>query len=334
MLDPTVPQTSPEATAPPNWAELTADVLCPLCTYNLRGLTESRCPECGYGFAWAEVLDSRRRLHPYLFEHHPERNIRSYWRTVVGALRPIHFWTSLHPIQPSNRRRLVLYIALQQVFYLLAVAGMFLLSNLLIEQARNANIASDNSSTTARFNAATPARRQWIIRQYGSMQAYLAATQSPNVTFAQVLKARIDHRDFLAEVVGVIVIPLAWPWLTYFTLRIFRVSMRRARLNTTHFLRCVVYSFDSALWAALFGVGICAAGAMFGGQRSAIEILVCAGTTIIWVLGTLYSILRLWAAYRLYLRFQHAFATVILSQIVVGLVAANVAFFATVWLRY
>jgi hypothetical protein len=333
MHDAAVPPTAPEATAPPNWAETTADVLCPLCTYNLRGLTEPRCPECGYRFQWPEVLDARRRLHPYLFEHHPERNIRSYWRTALGALRPIRFWTSLHPIQPSNRRRLVLYIAIQQVFYLLAVVGMFLLSICLIEQAENASIASLNRSLATNMNTRIPAFQQWAIKRYGSMQAYLTATRTPSVTFAQVLKARIDHRDFYGEVAGLVAIPLAWPWLTYLTLRIFRVSMRRARLNTTHFLRCVVYSFDSALWAALFGAGICAAGATLGGRQARIETLVCGSMAAIWVLGGLYSILRLWAAYRLYLRFQHAFATVILSQVVVGLVAANVALFATVWLR-
>ena len=45
---------------------------CPLCEYNLRGLSEPRCPECGYRFEWAELRDPSRRLHPYLFEHHPE----------------------------------------------------------------------------------------------------------------------------------------------------------------------------------------------------------------------------------------------------------------------
>ena len=50
----------------------TDDALCPLCQYNLRGLQEPRCPECGYRFTWEEVLDPSRRLHPYLYEHRPD----------------------------------------------------------------------------------------------------------------------------------------------------------------------------------------------------------------------------------------------------------------------
>src|SRR5687768_18521450 len=30
---------------------------CPLCDYDLRGLAEPRCPECGYRFTWEELRD-------------------------------------------------------------------------------------------------------------------------------------------------------------------------------------------------------------------------------------------------------------------------------------
>ena len=62
----------PVATAAgPDWDHQTEDIFCPLCEYNLRGLIEPRCLECGYRFEWPDLLDPRRRLHPYLFEHHP-----------------------------------------------------------------------------------------------------------------------------------------------------------------------------------------------------------------------------------------------------------------------
>ena len=61
--------------APFDWNNIPGEVYCPLCEYNLRGITEPRCPECGYAFDWADVLDPRRRLRPYVFEHHPERNV-------------------------------------------------------------------------------------------------------------------------------------------------------------------------------------------------------------------------------------------------------------------
>src|SRR3954468_19436061 len=85
------------------------DVLCPLCGYNLRGLPEARCPECGGQFDWPDLLDPTRRVHRYLFEHHPERNIWSFIRTMIGGITPRRFWRDLHPAQPSRPKRLVLY---------------------------------------------------------------------------------------------------------------------------------------------------------------------------------------------------------------------------------
>jgi DNA-directed RNA polymerase subunit RPC12/RpoP len=43
-----------------------SDVACPLCGYDLRALTEPRCPECGYAFTWPDLVDPARRPHPYL----------------------------------------------------------------------------------------------------------------------------------------------------------------------------------------------------------------------------------------------------------------------------
>src|SRR5437667_12482923 len=89
---------------------VTSDSLhCPMCEYDLRGQVEPRCPECGARFDWDELRDPARRLHPYLFEHHPEQNVRSFRRTLVGGLRPKKFWTTLYPTQPSRLRRLLLY---------------------------------------------------------------------------------------------------------------------------------------------------------------------------------------------------------------------------------
>ena len=70
----------------PQWAAVVESICCPLCEYNLRGLSEPRCPECGYRFDWDALLDPTKRLHPYLFEHHPERNVRSFVRTFLGGV--------------------------------------------------------------------------------------------------------------------------------------------------------------------------------------------------------------------------------------------------------
>src|SRR3954470_18282871 len=82
---------------------------CPICDYDLRGLPEPRCPECGFRFTWEELRDPRRHAHRYLFEHHPERNVSSFFQTLLRGLRPGRFWRELHPAQPSAPVRLIIY---------------------------------------------------------------------------------------------------------------------------------------------------------------------------------------------------------------------------------
>ena len=67
----------------PDWDAIRHDVPCPLCDYNLRGLRDPRCPECGYQFEWPEVLDPRRQEHDYLLELSARNEIPIYgidWR--------------------------------------------------------------------------------------------------------------------------------------------------------------------------------------------------------------------------------------------------------------
>src|SRR5438128_9462460 len=97
------------ADSPPDWEAIAHVVECPLCEYNLYGLTQPRCPECGYRFAWKEILDPRRANHEYLFEHHSGRSWWSWWKTLVGGLRPQTFWKELHPSQKARPWRLFVY---------------------------------------------------------------------------------------------------------------------------------------------------------------------------------------------------------------------------------
>lgn len=92
---------------PPDWGLIDQSVVCPLCAYDLRHLKDARCPECGYSFVWDEMLDYSRRLHPYLYEHHPERELGSFVLTQVGSLRPFRFWKELHPVQAADLAVLV-----------------------------------------------------------------------------------------------------------------------------------------------------------------------------------------------------------------------------------
>ncbi len=117
------PSPQPDAAAPaPDWATQHEDIHCPLCEYNLRGLTEPRCPECGYRFTWQELMDEARRRHPYLFEQQLHRPIWSFFRTAIGGLAPAHFWKSIHPALPVRPWRLLLYWTLVLLPLLLTMA--------------------------------------------------------------------------------------------------------------------------------------------------------------------------------------------------------------------
>ena len=129
---PPTAEVAPRVSEPPNWDSLTEQITCPMCAYNLRGLVEPRCPECGYRFTWPDMLDPRRRLHPYLFEHHPEKSLRSFLRTAIAGWLPRRFWTSLHPFQPSKPGRLIRYWVYAVSVYVLAVVASVLANAIVI----------------------------------------------------------------------------------------------------------------------------------------------------------------------------------------------------------
>ena len=115
---------------PPDWGSITRDIVCPLCDYNLRGLSEPRCPECGYRFNWPHLLHPERWQHPFLFEHQPRRNIWSFFRTLGTSFFPRNFWSVLNASHPTRPGRLFLYwmgaSALVAMAVLLLVVELFL----------------------------------------------------------------------------------------------------------------------------------------------------------------------------------------------------------------
>ena len=107
----------------PDWNAIGAEILCPLCEYNLRGLAEPRCPECGYQFVWSEILTAQQHQHPYLFEHGRGRRGETLRRTLVAGLFPETFWRELKPVQIPHVRWLWIYFAVVMLVGL-AAAGI------------------------------------------------------------------------------------------------------------------------------------------------------------------------------------------------------------------
>lgn len=292
------PAQSSSAPAGPDWLQITHDVHCPLCEYNLRGIREPRCPECGYRFEWEEVLNPRRAEHPYLFEHHPRHNIWSWWRTLIGSWWPSTFFQSLHPTQKSRVGRMMIFWALGGVWLMLScvLSGLSVLA-----------VFAQHLTT-------------WGINRYGY------AVPGTALTFDNMVTAWLSREwpEYLHTVLIPIhlVIPFAWPWLTLAALLIFRVSMRRAKIRTVHVLRCAIYSFDPVFVAICFVLAdipvFLSSGPLGRGPMRAYYFWLDYSLLIL-VAFSSWGTYRLWKGYRYYLRFDHPCATVVACQILVWL---------------
>jgi hypothetical protein len=332
-----VPPPTP-AVSPPEGQANTQEIACPMCEYNLRGLTEPRCPECGYRFDWAELRDARRRPHRYLFEHHPEANLKSFWKTAWGGLRPWRFWKELHPAMPSRPRRLIVYWLLAMLLGFGAVVGW----------AIPAAIALASSAKQERVNMTQSYSPVSQDANYLQRQLDRLYPLPPRSAFFNWLW---QSEPMLRIVVLLFAMVLAWPVLTFAALMIFRISMRRARLRSVYVLRCVIYSFDSILWAGtMLVVGLPIAAIVFGwalpstafgyGIRpyqpgpanyirfynyssSAEPILISAHLIFTALLA--FGTFRLMFAFRRYLQFHRPRATVLASQLILLLLAIILA---------
>jgi hypothetical protein len=106
--------------AAPDWTTISEQIECPLCGYNLRGIAEPRCPECGYKFTWRELLSPENRAHSPFFEHQAHRRWRAFWRTAIAGIFPGRFWRDATPAQPGFPGRLFVYFLASA---LVAIAG-------------------------------------------------------------------------------------------------------------------------------------------------------------------------------------------------------------------
>lgn len=230
----------------PDWEGRDRNVDCPLCAYKLRGVVEPRCPECGYLFTWPQILDPALRLHPYLFEHHPECNLRSFLRTVLGGLRPGRFWTSLFPTQPSRPKRLVGYWAI--------AAGMLIAAAL-------AGLATSLIGIVS--------YQEMLANNQRAQQSMAHPASTIDAPSASRIIREVCTSGTVRETLTVAVfIPAVWPWLSAATFLIFRISMRYARVKPIHMLRICVYSCDAIFWWGLVILAAALVPIPFGGLAS------------------------------------------------------------------
>jgi hypothetical protein len=294
---------------PPNWSQGATELACPLCEYNLRGLTEPRCPECGFAFTWAELIQGKREAHRYLFEHHPNRNIWSFCKTYWHDSFPARFWRDISPSNVVRPRRLMLYWVVSVLPLFIALFSPF---------AWNLFDALAAQPAVAPFMVLPSPNAFAPRRSYMATPVYVAP---PPLTFVDHVQRAWDitMRDVARPALDVgFIVVLIWPWLTLLALLIFSQSMRRAKVKKVHVLRAIVYGCD--FYLIMFFVVFLGKFERFSDLWMMQLPLACAAL----------SLYRLYFAYRSYLRFHLPFATVSTAQFLVFLVALIVYFQAQV----
>jgi hypothetical protein len=308
-------------------ATVEQDLPCPLCEYDLRGLTECRCPECGYTFNWDELRDPKRRRHPYLFEHHPERNFWSAARTFLGGLRPHRFWSGVFPTQPSRPKRLIAYGLLCNGLYAGIVTAI--LTAVLILEIEKERVRLRQEV----YNAPVQAKMR-LIQNFGSLDAAWQACVKPELL--PCLRDAFTLPDGPYVLLTFIAVPVAWPWLTFLSLLVYQRSMRRSHVRAAHLLRVSIYSYDvivaTGLAAAFMAMTEDCIRIRWSRLRPWGEvfqldgILITAYLVPILAMLLLFCSFRLWVACRKYLQFRFALAAVIASQTIVLLAASCLVF--------
>jgi hypothetical protein len=314
----------PASTSPPDWETLSEEIHCPLCDYNLRGLVEPRCPECGFKFDWKELLESTRNVHPYLFEHQPKRNIWSFWKTFWRDCRPRRFWREVHPGHVLKPRRLMLYWVLANAVLMFVVVVPFIDS-----AVRMATAPSPVAHTGWTWAPGHPTTAEHL-KQFSSINQIPIKSLIPDTyTPAPPPKLWTPYGLQMAWAcaewdrvsAGALSIFIVWPWLTLSALLIFQASMQQVKIRQAHVLRCVIYSCDFPLLLIIASAIAPDPTPLRYPTANSIITLVCFGVTLY----------RLSTAYKRYMRFDRPFLTVLSSQIIVGLAVFTVIVNMSSW---
>ncbi|HSU69572.1 MAG TPA: hypothetical protein VLJ39_21995 [Tepidisphaeraceae bacterium] len=311
----------------PDWSAIQPDVRCPLCDYNLRGLVEPRCPECGYQFDWRELLDFKLRERSFTFEHGEEHNWRSFFRTIASTWRPGRFWARLKPSQGVRTGRLILYWLIANLVPVFAGVLWAFLNYTSSQGWKWFGPPTTNSGTLVVAGSGysyytfgfQPARIGWY-KVFEIAHLPFGMRWGPPRLMVEIAGVNLQFEYLSSLYLVVCGLCLLVPWFCFMGLMIFQGTMRRAKIRPAHVLRCVLYASDAPFW---FGLALLIALpinilARLGNGLSGIfdgKPFLEFGTLalVLVALPLVYAIVatwRLYVGYRRYLQFRHSAAVI------------------------
>lgn len=272
-----------------DWADAVPieHLTCQGCDYHLYGLVETRCPECGLGFTWDAVLTEYHGRQKPLFEYRwRDEPIRSLVRTWMRTLRPRRFWNTIDIHDPPQVGPLLVFALMGAVLFLFCMIVFQGIDN-------------------------------WIWASAGrGWQQVRPVTYDLGSLFLYVISA-----FFSPELWSYFVCVVVWFTLSFASLMLFPQSMRLCRVRGAQVLRVWAYSVPPIIPLVtvllfLYSISV----ALLGGSY----IMETDGAAAVVVLISVTRALHV--GYRRYLQMPHSWGVAIASQFITALATAVICF--------
>lgn len=235
------PMTSPPGSAP----DAGDDLACPLCGYDLRGLPEHRCPECGHAFDPDELRRAKLEKREWFYEHATRRRGRAFLATAVRTLRPLRFWTRVAASTAIVPSRLKWWARSWILIVVLTIAFSFA-----------ASVLSSYVQMNTIRRTPPPGGRTFVIGGQTYVQPANTGTfwivPSVNQLTLESAIERTAVRSMAWRDVPLAAAVFAWPVAAVLALQLFGITLRRAGIRRGHLWRCVLYPWPMVALPMVF----------------------------------------------------------------------------------
>jgi len=230
--------------------ENTHHPICPKCGYDQSGEiatweaecpVDGTCPECGFEFAWADVMNPSRVVLPWYVEHADSRwsLIRRTPPTLWYLLFPNRYWARMKMESPRSMRTYLLWITLMMVVLHLIASAAQVGAMYSVRAYENKAYAQMITNTPAHLQAQTQQQFAPFMHDLGSFDFWY-----PTI-MGSLLEPFIMRYWNGSATLQASALPLAfWTlgiclmWFVMFCA--FPISRKRAQLRVVHVWRATI----------------------------------------------------------------------------------------------